>query len=87
MIITMKFFKLKVTLMSSQIFIKEKAEEILKENRSNRAISTAIISYRNFLFQKGVNNLFTPDFVYDITTDNFLFLIKYLIPSLEVIDA
>jgi hypothetical protein len=57
-------------LILSQSFIQQKAKEILKENRLDKRIVSAITSYRNISFQKGVDNLFTPDFMYDITTEN-----------------
>lgn len=56
--------------MLSQSFMKQRAEEILNENRQDKKIISSITTYRNLSYPKGVDNLFTPDFVYDITTDS-----------------
>lgn len=57
-------------LILSESFLKTKKDDIIKENRINKSIVSAITSYRDLSLIKEEINLFAPNYSYLITTDN-----------------
>ena len=53
----------------SESFLNTKKDEILNENREHRSVVSAIASYRDLSLLQGGNNLFSPNFSYEMTID------------------
>jgi hypothetical protein len=57
-------------LILSEAFLKERTKQIINEDRQRKELVGAITSYRHLSLINAHENLFTPDYSYDITTDN-----------------
>ena len=54
----------------SESFLNAKKDDILKENRIHKSIVSSITSYRDLSLLQGGDNLFTPNYSYEMIVDN-----------------
>lgn len=57
-------------LILSEAFLNERTNQIIKEDRQYKQLVSAITAYRQLSLINAEVNLFTPNYSYDITTDN-----------------
>lgn len=63
----------------SESFLNAKRDDIIKENRAHKLIVSSITCYRDLSQVQGGNNLFTPNFSYEMTVDTMENEIKDII--------
>ncbi len=63
----------------SESFLNAKRDDIIKENRTHKSIVSAITSYRDLSLLQGGDNLFTPNYSYEMTVDTMANEIKDII--------
>jgi hypothetical protein len=54
----------------SETFLSERKKQILQEDRENKLLVSAIASYRDISLIGTTSNLFTPNYLYEITMNN-----------------
>ena len=63
----------------SESFLNAKKDDIIKENRTHKSIVTSITCYRDLSLLQSGNNLFTPNFSYEMSVDTMTNEIKDII--------
>jgi hypothetical protein len=63
----------------SECFLNAKKDDIIQENRFHKSVVSSITCYRDLSLLQGGNNLFTPDFSYEMGVDNMANEIKDII--------
>lgn len=63
----------------SESFLNAKKDDIIKENRAHKSIVSAITSYRDLSLLQGGDNLFAPNFSYEMSVDSMTNEIKDII--------
>jgi len=63
----------------SESFLNAKKDDIIKENRTHKSVVSSITCYRDLSLLQGGDNLFTPNFSYEMSVDTMANEIKDII--------
>lgn len=74
-----EILSIKGRLTVSESFLNAKKDDIIKENRTYKSIVSSITSYRDLSLLQGGDNLFTPNYSYEMSVDSMTNEIKDII--------